>query len=143
MLRVPIGAMALAAALCAFLPACSSRQGGPEAAAPRAPRSDPYRLTRADIEQAMETNVTNLYDLVQSRRPTWMRVTVGGSAGTARPRSPVVWLDNVRYGDLTSMRQIPLTHVQSVRYLRPSEAQMQLGLDNLGGAIVVETMRRN
>ncbi|HWO87522.1 MAG TPA: hypothetical protein VNL98_00070 [Gemmatimonadales bacterium] len=111
----------------------------------RQARSDPNRLTRQDIEEAMAANIQNMWDLVRNRRPAWLRPAVAaGALGSGGQGTDVaVWVDNTRYGGPMTLQQIPLQIVQSVRYLTPSEAQGRLGLDNRGGAILVETVPRN
>lgn len=141
------------AVLCLSAAACGGGRAATEGAgtspAPqlqrRAPRSDPNRLTRAEIEDAIAANIQNMWDLIRTRRPNWLRpsVSAGALGSGGRGTDVAVWLDNTRYGGPQSLQQIPLQIVQSVRYLTPSEAQGRLGLDNRGGAILVETLPGN
>ena len=122
-------------ALALTVSACKSGGGGGAAAsasARPAPRN-PNLITGDQIQEAISSGLGNAYDLVARLHPNWMRST--GRQGVQ------VWLDNQRYGGVTTLRSVSLTSISSIRYMTPSEAQGQLGLNNQGGAIVVTTAR--
>jgi hypothetical protein len=126
--------------LLAALAAC----GGSSSANP-APRRSARLLTYFEIQEGLQQNKMNMYDLIASRKSNWLRPTMSrapattSSTGAGNPVS--VWLDGVRLGGAEQLRTIPLTMVMEARYLTPSEAQAALGLNNLGGAIVVVSRR--
>jgi len=126
-------AVLLALLAASIAPACAGgSQSGSTAAAPR---RDPRRLSLEEIEEAQAASVSNLYTLIQSRRPEWLRSPYTGVTG--RSTMVAVWMDRMRLGGPSELRNLTLAMVESVRYLRPSEAQAELGLDNIGGAIVI------
>jgi hypothetical protein len=91
----------------------------------------------AEIRAAQAQGVTTAYDLVTLRHANWMRTTAVNTRGQMSTAS--VWLDGQRLGGLSSLRSVLLSTVTQIRYLSPSEAQGQFGLNNLGGAIAVST----
>jgi hypothetical protein len=53
----------------------------------------------------------------------------------------IVYLDNTRYGDANSLRQISVSSIAAVRYFSASEAQQKWGSGHPGGVIEVLTKR--
>ena len=123
------------------LTACSSRGGGTpgDIASSRSAPRNPRVISTEDIQEAMAQNIGNAYDIVAHYHPQWLQPSITSITGRATDVS--VWQDNMRLGGPTALRQVPLSHVVQIRYLTPSEAQGQLGLNNLGGAIVIVTIR--
>jgi hypothetical protein len=138
----------------AVLLACAggASQGADGSSQPRPRRSDPRVLTTAEIDAAIAANVATLFDLVRAQRSQWLRVsasvgisglrTDAAQPGSGSSAQAVVYVDRARLGGVEQMRQIRLVNVASARFLTPSEAQMEFGLDNLGGAIVVVSRGR-
>ena len=122
-------------ALVLILPACKSGSSGADTASASAhtePRN-PNIITGDQIREAIASGLGNAYDLVARLHPNWMR--------TSSSQGVQVWLDGQRYGGVTTLRSVSLTSVTSIRYMGPSEAQGNLGMDNQGGAIVLTTAR--
>jgi hypothetical protein len=120
------------------LAACSSNPGGPSSSGPATARGSHSAIT---AEQLLELQVSNAYDALQQLRPEWLR---GGTAFGGRPGVVVVYLDGNRYGEPLSLRQIPLEHIASMRYLSSRELRTELPLSQLegvSGAIMVSTSR--
>jgi len=97
-----------------------------------APR-DPNVITELEIRDAVAQNVGTVYDLVVRLHPQWLRSTSS--------QMVQAWQEHQRLGSVTQLRSVPLTAVSQIRYLSPSEAQGQLGMDNQGGAIMVFPVR--
>jgi hypothetical protein len=119
------------------LSTCASRtrEGG-------TPRTDSRILTYAEIQDAAQQNIGNLYDLISTRRSQWLRSRSGvPTRGAATEYTVSVWMDGIRLGGQEQLRLVPLSTIVEVRYLTPSEAQASLGLNNLGGAIAISTRR--
>ena len=115
--------------------ACSSSSSSSEGTAPIPVSRDTRVLTPAEIDAGIAQSVTNAYDLVMRQRSNWTRSTTVGVRG--EQATPTVWMDNQKLGGIQQLRNIPLTAIAQMRYLTASEAQGLLGLDNMGGAIVV------
>jgi hypothetical protein len=120
------------------LAACASGSGSPASGGPASARSGHSSIT---AEQLLELQASNAYDALQQLRPEWLR---GGTAFGGRPGVVVVYLDGNRYGEPLSLRQIPLEHITSMRYLNTSDMRAELPLSQLegvSGAIMVSTSR--
>jgi hypothetical protein len=101
-----------------------------------APRGDPHLITAEELATA---NASNLYDAIRQLRPNWLEV---GSPSRLRPSAEpgiMVYVDRTREGGTEALRTIPLLLVESVRWLSPSQAEGEFGLDNTRGAIRVIT----
>ena len=130
-IRIAILAGALAVA-----GACSAGSGQPGRTTPR---SDENLITREELATA---NASNLFDAIRQLRPRWM--DRGGPTALRASESQgglMVYVDRVREGGTDALRSIPLTMVDSVRFLTASQAQGEFGLDNIRGAIQVVTLR--
>jgi hypothetical protein len=80
-------------------------------------------ITAAELQASA---ATNLYDYIRAQRPRWLQ---RARPSTVRPEAEelAVYVDNQRYGNAESLRQIPLGGVVSVQYLGPSEAHAEFG----------------
>jgi hypothetical protein len=97
--------------------------------------SDRDLLTPEDISQS---NSTDLFSLIEERRPRWLR---GGRTvspfSIASGETVVIYFDHSRQGGPEILRGIPLAGIASVRYFSGPDAQQRFGLDHRMGAIVV------
>lgn len=91
-------------------------------------------------EELRESNHGNVYDLVAAARPEWLRASgptsLRGGGGVA------AYMDQQRIGGVAALRQIPINQARLIRFYPAAEAQSRFGLDNMGGAIQVETTGR-
>jgi hypothetical protein len=95
-------------------------------------------ITAAEIVAARATDV---YQAVTQLRPEFLRRR-GGTAVNAPSRSNiVVYLDELPYGGLESLRYIPLDRVRLIRYVSPTDADLRWGGSHPTGAILVTTLR--
>jgi outer membrane cobalamin receptor len=53
---------------------------------------------------------------------------------------PVVYVDNVRFGDLETLQSIPITGIAEIRYMSGPDATTRWGTGVLGG--VIEVIRK-
>jgi hypothetical protein len=113
---------------------CASRT--PSSGSP-SPSRDRNVINITELQEGMASGLGNLYDLIQRSHPEWFRGQLVGVQ--ARRELPQVWMDRQRLGDPTTLRTVPISAATRVRFLTPSEAQSELGLNNLGGAILVST----
>ena len=112
--------------------ACSSAGRPGEAG----PRHDPNVISR---EELGSVTAANLFEAIRVLRPEWLSRR-NPTALLAQGEYPlVVYMDRMRFGDVTSLRQLPVTMALSVRYLSPSEAEGEFGVGNIAGAIQVRT----
>jgi len=93
-------------------------------------------LTAEDIEGQSERN---LYDLLARVRPNWIRpqgaVLVSGTSPV------VVYVDNVRFGGVGVLSDIPVQEVEQVRFVDGTDATTRYGM-NLDGGVIEVTKKR-
>lgn len=53
--------------------------------------------------------------------------------------SPVIYLDNTRFGDLSMLRNIPIVGIFEIHSFSATQAQLRWGMDHPSGAILVLT----
>ncbi|MDQ3698157.1 MAG: Plug domain-containing protein, partial [Gemmatimonadota bacterium] len=129
--------------LCAFgvlglTAACAARQSadGPERAP--APRRVAHELITA-AEIATAPQAPNAYEVVQTLRPMYLHSRGPVSIRNSAPAYPVVYLDNMRLGELESLRTIPSASITQIRYLSASDATTRWGIGHPAGVILVLT----
>ena len=112
--------------------ACSaSGSAGTAAAGPRTSLNGPITLDEITASPA-----TNALDLVRSLRPQWLRPR--GTSRVGQGADPVVvYLNNLRMGDVNQLRELSTSQVQSVEYLDSRRAQLRFGNGHEAGVLVV------
>lgn len=126
----------LAAAIAVSVASCASGSGQRTTVAPR--RS-------ADLITADEiaaSDASNMEQVVQRLRPTWLRGRGTVSIANANAGSPVVYLDDTRLGGVDALATVVPAEVQEVRRLNAAEATNRYGTGHAGGAIVVRRKKR-
>ena len=97
----------------------------------RGPRRNPDLLT---AEELAEFASLNCLEVVRRLRPRWLQ----GRAG-----DPLVVRDGTRMGPaMDYLDQIPVGDVESMRFLKATDATMRFGTGVAGGAIVVTSKTR-
>ena len=122
----------LASALFLAATACTH---GNASSAPSASSDIIYR------NEISKTSALNAYDAVRLLRPRFLAGR--GPSTLLRVResstSPVVYLDNQRFGDASALYNIPVDGIVEIRYIGATQAQMRWGSDHPSGAILVIT----
>ena len=102
------------------------------------------RVQRSDVidrSQLAKSSAQNAYDAVRTLRPVFLASR--GPTSLLRSRdsgtSPVIYLDNARFGDLSTLRNIPVDGIFEIRYFSATQAQLRFGMDHPSGAILVLT----
>jgi hypothetical protein len=108
------------------------------------------------LEEIESIGAGNAYDLVQVRRPAWLRLRgtqsfnegargggggSGASAGVqATPgQTPIlVYLGSARLGGVEALRQIDIRTIGSIEYLGRAAADYRFGPGHLHGAIILQ-----
>jgi hypothetical protein len=86
-------------------------------------------LTGGDLAEA-HADVTTAFDAVARLRPNWLAphgVMSTTSQGTGTEYA-MVYLDGQRYGDLSSLRNIPAYNVRTIRYYNLTESGARYGI---------------
>ena len=111
--------------------------GPPTHHASRGMRRD--MITAAEIVAA---RVTDVYQAVMQLRPEFLRRRGGSIHGASTlVTNVVVYLDELPYGSVESLRYIPLERVRVIKYVSPTDADMRWGGSHPTGAILVMTLR--
>lgn len=130
----------------AALVACSSAgttAGSTAAAADNAPRRGNANLiTEGEIQQ-IGGAVESAFDLVERLRPTMMRsrASTFGASQAGESINVVAYVDEVRLGEVTTLRSVPATQVKEIRYHSATDATQRWGTGHGSGAIQVITKR--
>lgn len=90
-------------------------------------------------ELSDEVGGQSAYEVVARHRPQWLRKR--GESSLLASTEVQVYLDRNRLplGPPSALEQLPAMDVDSIRHLSSSEAQLEYGLNNVQGAIVVYT----
>lgn len=94
-------------------------------------------ITADEIDSSQASNA---FDAVRKLRPGFL-VSHGKVSLDARaaPAFPNVYVDNVFYGDASTLRDIPAATIDSIKFYTPGEAQYKFGHGNMAGVIEVVT----
>jgi hypothetical protein len=123
------------------LSACVSGPSGTSAES-MSLRSTPARnvLTAAEI---VASKVSDVYQAVTQLRPDFLRRRSNTvTMAPLRPNAVSVYLDELPFGNVESLRLIPLERVRIIRYLTPFDAELRWGGSHPAGAILVTTVKR-
>lgn len=112
-----------------ILSACAS-SGSPS-------RGSPDVVTRAEIETV---NSADAYELLQRLRPQFLRSRGSVSMRNSSSSYPIVYLNNVRHGDVMSLRNILVTDINEIRFIGGADATTRWGTGHGSGVILVRTM---
>lgn len=110
---------------------------------PAGPSSQPRGSRRQDVlneEEFSQSTATDAYGLVQRFRPNWLRYRGPVSIQNPGAGQVLVYVNNVRWGTASRLREIPAGEVVEMRHLNGSDATTRYGKDHSGGVIQV-TMR--
>lgn len=83
----------------------------------------------------------DLYQTIHRLRPEFLK------RRTNMPNTPftesriMVYLDGIQYGTVETLSLIPTEIVETIRFIRPAEANIRYGRAHVGGAIEVTTKR--
>ena len=120
------------------------------------PRGDRNILTREQIESS---GASSVYDLVLSLRKDWLvprgtqsfRESARGSGSGMGPGAQiattpgqarvVVYLDDIRIGEVERMREILINDIMEITFVEPHEAAYRYGAGHGHGVIALKTIR--
>ena len=100
--------------------------------------------TRRDMITATEivaSRVTDAYQAVMQLRPEFFRRRGRLSVTAPMHSGTEVYLDELPFGNIESLRYIPLDNVRVIKYISPTDADMRWGGSHPLGAILVITLR--
>jgi hypothetical protein len=125
--------------------ACSSGGGSSPAAAPGAPRAargGPNLITDAEIAQGA-AGVQNALEIVERLRPSMLRARPSSTfgQGTAPAEGVLVYVDEVKLGDVNNLRNVPSSQIREIRFISATDATQRWGTGHGSGVIQVITKR--
>ena len=91
--------------------------------------------------EAHTISVNSAYELVSRLRPQFLRGT--DSRMPLGPAvAPVVYVDGLLAGPLSTLVDVPAQAVQEIRFVSPNDAFMRHGESHAGGMLVVRLIKR-
>jgi hypothetical protein len=95
-------------------------------------------ITREELQRSAQKDL-DLFQAVRSLRPRFFEGRPGArSLGGSRAEPIVVYVGHVRLGGIDALKTVPVSDVEEVRYLDPTQAESEFGSLARGGAIVVK-----
>lgn len=96
-------------------------------------------------DEIATTGAITAYDAITLRRPNFLKSrgpkSVTGMHDERSTQYPSVYMNGLFYGTIDKLREIMVQDVKEIRYLDPASANLQFGLGNTAGAILVTTRR--
>jgi len=102
----------------------------------RMDETDRNVITTAEIQSA---NASTAYDVIVKIHANFLHSRGQNSILLKQPKEPTVYLDNVEYGTIASLRNIPASNVAEIRFIEGWDAMTKYGSDHVAGVIQVYT----
>jgi hypothetical protein len=93
-------------------------------------------ITTAEIQSA---NVATAYDLIAMYRANFLNSRGPNSILLKQPKEPTVYLDNVEFGTIASLRTIQASNIAEIRFIEGWDAMTKYGSDHVAGVIQIYT----
>jgi hypothetical protein len=90
-------------------------------------------------EEIQAANVETAYDVITKFHANFLHSRGPNSILLKQPKEPTVFLDNVEYGTIASLRNIPASNVAEIRFIEGWDAMTKYGSDHVAGVIQVYT----
>jgi len=100
---------------------------------------NPDLITREQVEMLPEGTA---FTVIQRFRSSWLRARTQGSFGSTEPAYAMVFVDEMRYGEINSLSRISSTEIESIQYISATDATTRYGTGYLGGIIRINTLGR-
>ncbi len=88
-----------------------------------------------DLEEIHASSASNVWDLIHQVRPNWLRSRGPSSLRDPAPVYPVVYLGDMSYGPLETLRGFSIIGVQEIRFIGATTATTRFGSGHAGGII--------
>ena len=93
-------------------------------------------ITADEIQSA---NVSTAYDVITKLHANYLHSRGQNSILLKQLKEPTVFLDNVEYGSIASLRNIPASNCAEIRFIEGWDAMTKYGSDHVAGVIQVYT----
>lgn len=90
-------------------------------------------------EQIEAAKVPTAYDVIVKYRANFLTSRGPNSIVLKQPKEPTVYLDNVEYGTINSLRNIPAIQIAQIRFIEGWDAMTKYGSDHVAGVIQIYT----
>jgi hypothetical protein len=82
-----------------------------------------------------DQNVSTALEAIEHLRPQFFNRRGETSLQLRNATTLTVYMDNMRLGGIETLRNVPITAIQSIRYLSSGEATYRWGTNHMGGVI--------
>jgi hypothetical protein len=96
------------------------------------PRGNPDVISRDQIDGS---SATNALELVRQARPQWLRGRGATSIQSGDVPMPIIYVGEIRHGELESLRVLEVGSLQELRYISATAATTRYGSGHSGGVI--------
>jgi outer membrane cobalamin receptor len=90
-------------------------------------------------EEIQASNASTAWDLVAKLRGNFMHSRGSNSIYVKVNKEPTVFLDNVEFGTLDKLKQIPVAHIAEIRFINGWNTEAKFGPGYIAGVIQVVT----
>jgi hypothetical protein len=90
-------------------------------------------------EQIDAAKVPTAYDVIVKYRANFLTSRGPNSITLKQPKEPTVYLDNVEYGTIGSLKNIPSVQIAEIRFIEGWDAMTRYGSDHVAGVIQIYT----
>lgn len=120
-------------------PVVTSEPTPPAAIDPTRPSTKNRSLDVLTPEEYQGTTARDAYGLVQQYRAAWLRTRGRTSFNADSLGTLQVYVNGSRFGDVESLREIPILEILELRYRSGQEATMRYGTNHAAGVIEIKT----
>lgn len=100
----------------------------------------PDEIVRAEITARGKNDHTAM-ELIRRLRPTWLRARGEKSLTDPSAKYPIVYIDEIRHGGLSTLHRIPAGEILSMEFYSTADATTRWGTGHSSGVINVVTGR--
>jgi len=90
-------------------------------------------------EEIQASNASTAWDVVAKLRGNFMHSRGSNSISVKVNKEPTVFLDNVEYGTLEKLKQIPVSQIAEIRFINGWNTETKFGPGYIAGIIQVVT----
>jgi outer membrane cobalamin receptor len=98
--------------------------------------SDRNVITAAEIEAA---DANTAYDVIVKLHANYLSSRGPNSILLKENKEPTVYLDQVEFGSISSLRAIPASNIAEIRFFSGWDAMTKYGSDHVAGVIQIYT----
>ncbi len=89
-------------------------------------------------QEMLDQHFVSAYDAVEALRSQWLQAR--GPDSFKSPSQVWVYQDNVKLGNVETLRSVAVSSIVAIRRLSPNEATARWGVGHAAGVIYVQTM---